>query len=90
MEKALLIFKCFALYNTDNVLYYFQIKVNSRIAQWVEPDPVENGGQQRNIGDKCSFVLGGSGDSVAKFVLHQQIRSTFTKVWTYDDPVLEV
>lgn len=60
------------------------------MAQWVESDPVENGGQERNVGDQCAFELEGSGDPVAKFLLHQQIRNTLTKVWTFDDPHNEV
>lgn len=60
--------------------------MNSQVAQWLETYPIENEGQERKVGDQASFKLEGSGDAVAKFVLHQQIRNAFIKLWTYDDP----
>ena len=60
--------------------------MNSQVAHWLESCPTENDGQERRVGEETSFTLEGSGDAVAKFVLHQQIRSTFMKLWTYDDP----
>ena len=66
------------------------MKVNSRIAQWMKPDPRENGGKRRQVGDKCTFELEGTEDPVAKFVLHQQTRNHFSNTWTFDDVVNEV
>ena len=56
----------------------------------MKPDPGENGSNQRRTGDKRSFELEGSGDPIAKFVLHQQIRNHFSNVWTFDDSFAEV
>ena len=55
------------------------------MAQWVESEPIQNTGNETNVGKKFSFALEGSGDPVVKYVLHQEIRNTFPKVWTYDD-----
>ena len=64
--------------------------VNSRIAQWMKPDPGANGDNARKVGDKCTFDVEGTGDPIAKFVLHQQIRNHFSNIWTFDDDSKEV
>ena len=63
------------------------VSVNSRVAQWLESPSPENNHQERKVGDETTFEIDGSGDLVAKFVLHQQIRSAFSrKLWTSEDP----
>lgn len=64
--------------------------VNSRIAQWMKTDPGANGDNARKFGDKCTFDVEGTGDPIAKFVLHQQIRNHFSNIWTFDDDSKEV
>lgn len=60
-------------------------EAKSKVTQWVESEPIQNTGNETNVGKKFSFALEGSGDPVVKYVLHQEIRNTFPKVWTFDD-----
>ena len=64
--------------------------MNSRISQWMKPDPEGNDDKERKVGDKCTFELEGTGDLIAKFVLHQQIRNHFSNIWTFDEDLKEV